>query len=127
MAKFMAASRRSPCTPAWTTPCGLQAAAVGTNEPSTQPRSSPSTPYSSKEAPTAPMSSMPPSPNQRSMSLIRPVTSPTVVPGCLTGGPPRGRRPPAPAMAPGPLDAAARPSTIYSDSFLDRSVKFLVE
>ncbi len=34
-----------------------------------------------------PMSSMPPSPSQRSMSLIRPAISPTVVPGWLTVGP----------------------------------------
>ena len=44
MAKFMAASSRRPCTPAWTTPWGLPATGAGTNEPATQPRSSPSTP-----------------------------------------------------------------------------------
>ncbi len=44
MAKLMQASSSSEWTPAWTIPPGLQASSVGLNEPSTQPRSSPSTP-----------------------------------------------------------------------------------
>ncbi len=44
MAKFMHASRRREWTPACMIPCGLQAMSVGFTVPSTQPRSSPSTP-----------------------------------------------------------------------------------
>ena len=84
MAKFMAASSRRACTPACTMPWGLQATSAGTKVPSTHPRSSPSTPYRSKEPPTWPMSGMPPSPSQRSMSLIRGAISRTVAPGWVT-------------------------------------------
>ena len=34
----------TPSDLAWTIPCGLQARSVGVNDPTTQPRSSPSTP-----------------------------------------------------------------------------------
>ncbi len=83
MAKFMAASRMREWMPAWAVPWGLQAKAVGVQVPSTQPRSSPSTPYEVKAAPTSPITSMPPSPSQRSMSFPRPVTGATVASGCL--------------------------------------------
>ncbi len=69
MAKFIAASSTREWTPAWAVPCGLQASWVGVHDARTQPRSSPSTPYSKKLAPTRPMISMPPSPSQRSMFL----------------------------------------------------------
>ena len=44
MAKFIDASRIREWMPAWAVPWGLQARAVGVQVPSTQPRSSPSTP-----------------------------------------------------------------------------------
>ncbi len=44
MAKFIDASRMSEWIPAWAVPWGLQARAVGVQVPTTQPRSSPSTP-----------------------------------------------------------------------------------